>query len=282
MTLSRASLLSGWLMFLALAPVALGQQPQQSPGPSVAVPPFQTGTESLESAALAKAASEEFSKHLIVTDPGLRLWTPPAPPAPPTEAELSDDDQMKATARAWGADYLVLGALSGSHLGTTRIMDALAGEVISISTGGDYEEAAQKAAAAIREREKWLDERPETHSLRIVVKWGIESATDNYGYLVHRSETGPEGEYRPITRRMLPGAGTTSIPHIYRYIDKEVEAGKTYHYKVEEVDRGGAKVFFRDPVSGDIMTLSGQPKPMSRREQMKYGVEAFHAEKVER
>ena len=123
-----------------------------------------------------------------------------------------------------------------------------------------------------------LDDRPTTGTARVVVKWGIESAVDNFGYLVYRTTDLENEPFEPITKRILKGVGTTADPKILRYIDTDVELDIVYYYKVEEIGRDNNRTFFPNPVTNEVMILAGKPKIMNKREEMKYGEEKFHIE----
>jgi hypothetical protein len=126
-----------------------------------------------------------------------------------------------------------------------------------------------------------MDVRPTTGTLRIVVKWGIESAVDNYGYNVYRCEDieAEEPDWKKLNKRMLPGVGNTSIPTVFRYADMNLgyDPDKIWYYKVEEISLDGKRVFFSHPVTGESpMIIAGKPKIMNPREHKKYGEEPFH------
>jgi hypothetical protein len=203
--------------------------------------------------------------------------------APPAEALAEDLGQaLLAKAKERGHDYVVRVWADSETDPKVRaeLMDVLAGESLG-EMEGDLSNLAASASEKILEREAWWNERPEDNPQRIVVKWGIESAVDNFGYIAHRQDS-EDAEYKPVSRRILPGVGTTSSPHVFRYIDTEVEPGNIYRYKVEEVDLKGAKTFFVDPRSNEIMVLAGKSKPMSRREMATYGDKLFHTTKIDR
>ncbi len=73
---------------------------------------------------------------------------------------------------------------------------------------------------------------------KVTLEWRTESETDNYGYNIMRSES-PDGPFVKINPVIIAGHGTTNTPHEYKYIDKEVEAGKTYYYSLYSLSYDG-------------------------------------------
>ncbi|MDI6784065.1 MAG: hypothetical protein QME64_08240, partial [bacterium] len=72
----------------------------------------------------------------------------------------------------------------------------------------------------------------------ITLRWRTESEQDNYGFNVYRSES-KDGQFEKINPTIIRGHGTTSEPHDYVYVDKEVYKGKTYYYYLMDVDFSG-------------------------------------------
>jgi len=66
----------------------------------------------------------------------------------------------------------------------------------------------------------------------VILKWRTESEVENLGFKVFKNnqEIG-----------FVKGAGTDATPHDYRFVDSEVEVGKTYFYYLEDIDFGGKK-----------------------------------------
>jgi len=71
----------------------------------------------------------------------------------------------------------------------------------------------------------------------VLLEWVTRSETENLGFHLFRAE-GP-GEFVQITARLIEGAGTSSGTHAYSYQDGAVEPGKTYRYKLADLDRSG-------------------------------------------
>jgi len=75
----------------------------------------------------------------------------------------------------------------------------------------------------------------------VTLSWCTESEVDNLGFHVYRALS-PEGPYSRITKYLIPGTGNSALAHEYSFVDREVEPGVTYWYKLEEVAFDGAKV----------------------------------------
>lgn len=80
----------------------------------------------------------------------------------------------------------------------------------------------------------------------IELQWITRSETENYGYYIYRSEQ-KDGRYERITIKVIPGAGDSDSEHTYRFVDYNVEPGKTYYYKLVDIDFTG-KMTFHDPI----------------------------------
>lgn len=72
------------------------------------------------------------------------------------------------------------------------------------------------------------------------VKWATESQDETYGFNIMRADT-PEGAYHQLNLSIIPGEGSTNIPHSYCYEDKSVKRGAVYYYQIEEVSNNGLK-----------------------------------------
>ena len=72
-----------------------------------------------------------------------------------------------------------------------------------------------------------------------VLTWGTESEVDNLGFEIHRKDS-DNSEYTLIasykSHEELLGAGNSSLPIDYTFVDDKVVIGKTYTYKLVDVD----------------------------------------------
>ena len=90
---------------------------------------------------------------------------------------------------------------------------------------------------------------------RARLTWEAQKEKDTYGYLVYRADR-REGPFRRINRdivRVNPGAEA----HTYRYVDEQVEPGRTYYYYLESIDRAGSKL----RLSGVMAKVIGPAAP---------------------
>jgi hypothetical protein len=75
----------------------------------------------------------------------------------------------------------------------------------------------------------------------VVLQWSARNEKGVYGYLVYRSPR-REGPYRRINpeiihaRPVMPPATST-----YRFVDTEVEPGRTYYYYLDTITQSGVK-----------------------------------------
>jgi hypothetical protein len=73
--------------------------------------------------------------------------------------------------------------------------------------------------------------------LEVKVNWATASETDNLGFHVYRSHS-DEGEYEKINEKIIPSTKEGE----YTFVDKSIEVGRTYYYKLIDVDiRGNEK-----------------------------------------
>ena len=77
--------------------------------------------------------------------------------------------------------------------------------------------------------------------------WKTATETENAGFEIWRSEVSPKEGFRKITEALIPGAGNASSENSYKYVDETVEFGKTYYYRLVDVDYNGNKTA-HDPV----------------------------------
>ena len=78
-----------------------------------------------------------------------------------------------------------------------------------------------------------------TQSGTITLKWKTESEMDNYGFNLYRSLS-KDGPWEKVNEVVVPGHGTTSEAHDYRFVDKGIKKNTQYYYKLEEIDLSGS------------------------------------------
>ena len=84
----------------------------------------------------------------------------------------------------------------------------------------------------------------------ILITWETASEIDTAGYHISRSisESGP---YEQINESLIPAKGSPTQGASYKFVDRNVEPGKTYYYKLEDVDSSGSRSF-HGPVSATV------------------------------
>jgi len=122
-----------------------------------------------------------------------------------------------------------------SNVGYT--VGALSGKILKTTTGGENEILPVELALFAAE----------TGIGMINLKWITESEVENYGFHVYRSIS-RDSQYEKITEEIIPGSGTSAKVHSYSYFDSDVIAGKTYYYKLADVDFAG-NITFHGPIS---------------------------------
>jgi hypothetical protein len=70
--------------------------------------------------------------------------------------------------------------------------------------------------------------------------WVTLTEQDNLGFNVERAPD-EHARYARLNDHLIPGAGTTSVPHTYSYLDEAVEQGCTYWYRLEDVSLTGER-----------------------------------------
>ena len=88
---------------------------------------------------------------------------------------------------------------------------------------------------------------------RIILNWTTASEKDNAGFNIYRSET-ENGEYVKINAALIPAQGIATEGASYKFVDWSVERGKTYYYKLEDIDLSGIATL-HGPASAAAKTL---------------------------
>ncbi len=76
----------------------------------------------------------------------------------------------------------------------------------------------------------------------VKVIWRTASETDNAGFYLWRSHL-KNGNYTRMTEKIIPAEGTPFEGARYRFEDLTTRHGKTYFYKLEDVDFEGVSTF---------------------------------------
>lgn len=72
----------------------------------------------------------------------------------------------------------------------------------------------------------------------ITLRWQIDSAEDNYGFYLERSES-DSGPWTRVNEELIPGVGTTADIHQFEYVDEGLVRGRDYWYRLHEVGYDG-------------------------------------------
>jgi len=77
----------------------------------------------------------------------------------------------------------------------------------------------------------------------IVIQWSTETEVNTAGFNVFRSDS-REGQYVQINAKLVPSSPDPLLGGRYAYTDAQVEAGKTYYYKLEELESTGNRITY--------------------------------------
>jgi hypothetical protein len=75
----------------------------------------------------------------------------------------------------------------------------------------------------------------------ILLSWTTQTEQDNLGWNVLRSATS-DGAFVPVNGSLVPGSGSTAMPHTYSFTDATA-AGGMYYYQLEQIDINGGKTY---------------------------------------
>ena len=75
-------------------------------------------------------------------------------------------------------------------------------------------------------------------SAAVFVEWTTETEVETAGFNLYRSES-PAGPYVKVNPALIPGASDPLLGGRYVYTDTNVIAGRTYYYKLEDVELDG-------------------------------------------
>ncbi len=87
----------------------------------------------------------------------------------------------------------------------------------------------------------------QVHGGMVVLNWVTQSETNNLGFYVYRSES-KEGDYQRVNATLIPGAGNADRVNHYTFTDNDITVGKTYYYKLADVNYNGKQVY-HGPIS---------------------------------
>jgi hypothetical protein len=100
---------------------------------------------------------------------------------------------------------------------------------------------------------------PPSQVREVRLKWTAASEDRLYGYLVYRAED-RQGPYRRVSREIVRVQPAETGPqHRYEYVDREVQAGRTYFYYLDVITVGGRKVTFSGVLARTIAADAKAP-----------------------
>ena len=76
----------------------------------------------------------------------------------------------------------------------------------------------------------------------IIIKWETGTEIDNIGFNIFRSESA-NGEFIRINTKLIPAKGSATKGASYKFMDGKIKPGKTYYYKLEDIDRDSTNTF---------------------------------------
>jgi hypothetical protein len=100
------------------------------------------------------------------------------------------------------------------------------------------------------------------HDGRIEIQWICQTEINALSYHLYRSED--DGDHYQLIAT-VEAHGNSEIPQEYRYSDKDVQAGRSYCYRLADEDYQG-NVEFHQPVSASVASNAVIPKSYSLRQ----------------
>ncbi|MBI5375841.1 MAG: SBBP repeat-containing protein [Candidatus Schekmanbacteria bacterium] len=93
---------------------------------------------------------------------------------------------------------------------------------------------------------------------KVLITWQTATEIDNLGFNILRSETA-DGEYVKINKKLIKAKGSSTKGASYKFKDKNIEAGKTYFYKLEDIDSSTGPNL-SDAVKVEVTARKGKEK----------------------
>jgi hypothetical protein len=82
------------------------------------------------------------------------------------------------------------------------------------------------------------------------IHWTTASEINNYGFVVERSAS--QGSGYAAVSGVIPGHGTSIIPHDYSFVDNTAPAG-TWYYRLKQIDLDQSVTYY-DPVLASVLS----------------------------
>ncbi len=93
----------------------------------------------------------------------------------------------------------------------------------------------------------------------IEIEWVTETEFETAGFNIYRGDS-PDGDFAQINERLIPSQGDPASGYTYTYRDRGVVPGRTYFYRLEEVELDNSRSSYDvgsgvDPVMETWATL---------------------------
>ena len=131
---------------------------------------------------------------------------------------------------------------------TTQSIDILYDEVPSIT----YDIAVWVDLPTLIDLVELSASIKDTH---VILNWNTEVEIDNEGFNILRSES-EAGTYIKINDTLIPSKAIPPSGANYEFVDTTVESGKTYFYKLEDIDTNGTRTL-HGPISFTVVEGQG-------------------------
>ncbi|TAL68945.1 MAG: T9SS type A sorting domain-containing protein [Bacteroidetes bacterium] len=113
---------------------------------------------------------------------------------------------------------------------------------------------------------------------RVDLFWETASELNNYGFHVEKAVDADNDDYKWNTIGFVKGQGSTNSVTDYNYTDNNIEYGKTYHYRLRQVDLNGTQscesysniVTLTIDGNGDIVLEPNAPNPFNNSTKIAY------------
>lgn len=96
---------------------------------------------------------------------------------------------------------------------------------------------------------------------KIEIEWETETEIDTAGFNIYRSETA-DGEFARINDQIIPGQSDAVSGAAYVYVDENVERGKTYYYRLEDIEYDNTTQQ-HDILTGEVHALNWWTIPLT-------------------
>lgn len=87
----------------------------------------------------------------------------------------------------------------------------------------------------------------------VALEWTTQIEHENLGFFIYRSESF-NGDYVQINEHLISGAGDSESKNSYSYVDNTAEKGRTYFYKLADIDFKG-QISMHGPVKASLVSI---------------------------